>query len=81
MPHILRRSARDTTAVAVVQGWQGVVRAAIRLARMTGTFALVSIGWVFFRSESLTSAFTHLGRMITDLHLHTPTVGSLHYIL
>lgn len=75
VPHIFRRSARDTTAVAVVQGWQGVVRAAIRLARMTGTFALVCIGWVFFRSESLTSAFSHLGRMITDLHLHTPYGG------
>ena len=75
VPHILRRSARGTTAVAVVQGWQGVVRAAILLARMTGTFALVCIGWVFFRSESLTSAFSHLGRMITDLHLHTPYGG------
>ena len=42
---------------------------------LTKSFSLVCIGWVFFRSESLTAAFCHLGRMVTDLHFHTPYGG------
>lgn len=39
------------------------------------TFALVVVGWVFFRSASLHQAFAALGRMFTDVHAHTPYGG------
>lgn len=45
------------------------------LCQMAGTFVLVCIGWVFFRSESIASAFARLGRMFADLQPHTPYGG------
>lgn len=39
------------------------------------TFLLVCIGWVFFRSPDLPFALDRLGRMATDLSLHTPYGG------
>ena len=42
---------------------------------MVTTFVLVCVGWVFFRSESLSAAFDRLLRMATDIRLHTPYGG------
>lgn len=39
------------------------------------TFLIVCIGWVFFRSETVGSAFTRIVRMLTDLSFHTPYGG------
>jgi hypothetical protein len=35
------------------------------LGQRAATFALVCIGWVFFRSETMAIAFTMLGRLVT----------------
>ncbi len=43
--------------------------------QMGSTFVLVCTGWVFFRSESLGTAFDRLQRMVTDVQPHTPYGG------
>lgn len=43
--------------------------------QMLSTFFIICIGWVFFRSENLFSAFDRLGRMFSDLALHSPYGG------
>lgn len=45
------------------------------LLQMIATFLIVCIGWVFFRSESISSAFCRLGEMFTNIHLHSPYGG------
>lgn len=45
------------------------------LGQMAATFLIVCVGWVWFRSESIASAFHRLGAMCTDLPLHTPCGG------
>ena len=49
------------------------------LRRWAGTFALVCVGWVFFRADSIETAFALLGRLVTGWRtpseFATPLVG------
>ena len=49
------------------------------LGQRLSTFALVCIGWVFFRADSMATAFTLLGRLVTGwttpTELVTPVVA------
>ncbi|HVD71829.1 MAG TPA: MBOAT family O-acyltransferase, partial [Actinomycetota bacterium] len=47
------------------------------LGQRVGTFALVCVGWVFFRSDSMATAFTMLGRLITGWGIAPALVNTL----
>jgi alginate O-acetyltransferase complex protein AlgI len=47
------------------------------LGQRVGTFALVCVGWVFFRSDSMATAFTMLGRLITGWGIPPALVNTL----
>jgi D-alanyl-lipoteichoic acid acyltransferase DltB (MBOAT superfamily) len=40
-------------------------------ARRIGAFLLISFTWIFFRAQTIGQAFDMLGRVFTDLRLHT----------
>lgn len=50
------------------------------IGQMTLTFLIVCVGWVFFRSESIATAFTRLGEMFSNLQLHSPYGGTRAWI-
>ena len=74
IPHVLRRPVRPAPPAGAVQRSRSAAVIA-QLARTVLTFVLVCIGWVFFRSESIVSAFRHLRSMVSDVHFHTPYGG------
>ena len=74
IPHVLRRPVRPAPPAGEVQRSRSAAVIA-QLARTVLTFVLVCIGWVFFRSESIVSAFRHLRSMVSDVHFHTPYGG------
>jgi alginate O-acetyltransferase complex protein AlgI len=48
-----------------------------RVGRCAATFALVCVGWVFFRADSLETAFALLGRLLTGWFTPTEFVNPL----
>ena len=54
-----RHGEADTKAKRTTEGWLDVVR------QRAATFALVCVGWVFFRADSMDTAFALLRRLIT----------------
>ena len=54
-----RHGAKETTAKETTEGWLDVLR------QRAATFALVCVGWVFFRADSMETAFALLRRLIT----------------
>jgi D-alanyl-lipoteichoic acid acyltransferase DltB (MBOAT superfamily) len=48
-----------------------------RVGRCAATFALVCVGWVFFRADSLETAFALLGRLVTGWFTPTELVSPL----
>jgi hypothetical protein len=51
------------------------------LILMLINFLLVTIGWVFFRSENLSSAFIYLERMFLNLSLPNDKLQGVGYVL
>jgi len=45
------------------------------------TFLLVTIGWVFFRSETLLDSFNYLNQMVFDLNLPNKETDGIIYVL
>jgi D-alanyl-lipoteichoic acid acyltransferase DltB (MBOAT superfamily) len=54
-----RHGAKETNAKETTEGWLDVLR------QRAATFALVCVGWVFFRADSMETAFALLRRLIT----------------
>jgi alginate O-acetyltransferase complex protein AlgI len=52
-----------------------------RLRQRLITFHLVALGWVFFRADSFSNAFSVLGRLVTGLSLHAPAVTGVLVLL
>jgi alginate O-acetyltransferase complex protein AlgI len=66
-----RRSASGEEAEEQADRWPDHLR------RCAATFALVCVGWVFFRSDSLETAFGLLGRLVTGWLTPTEFVNPL----
>ncbi len=47
---------------------------------MGRTFLLVAIGWILFRSDSLSDAWTYICHMFTRWNVHTPVEGKASFI-
>ena len=45
------------------------------------TFTLVTIGWVFFRSETIVDAFSYLNQMIFDIGINRDYINGLSYLM
>lgn len=59
---------RHTDAIAAGRTWP-LPR---EMLRITGTFLLVSLAWVFFRARSVADALHYLGRTFSSTLLHKP---------
>lgn len=51
-----------------------------KLSKMITTFALVCFSWIFFRADSISVAFSYIGRMFTQLNPWALTNGSIYNI-
>lgn len=70
IPLILSRQSRRHTDV--VAG-NSLLPSLVEATQILLTFSIVTIGWIFFRSESLGQAFGYIHRMITDFSFTFPS--------
>jgi D-alanyl-lipoteichoic acid acyltransferase DltB (MBOAT superfamily) len=66
LPTLMSRQ-RSNQRPGVTPGGEGLLPRPVVLARILGTFALVCLGWVFFRARTLEGAMTVIGRITLDL--------------
>ena len=50
-------------------------------AQVTTTFLLVTIGWVFFRSETISDSFVYLSKMFFDFDIPNKLNNGVLYVL
>ena len=79
IPLFLRGKNRQYTTSIVAEGkWFPSLK---ELFQMGSTFFFTMIGWVFFRSESISEAFTYLSSMIFNFNMINSNSKELLYVL
>jgi len=63
LPLLLRGRNRQNMEIVAAQSTLPTVK---EILQMIGTFALVTLAWIFFRAPSLTEAFGYIGQMISS---------------
>jgi alginate O-acetyltransferase complex protein AlgI len=77
IPLVLRDKTKDFSEPA-----EGSLPGLVDLLRMAGTFALVTLTWVFFRSPTISDAFQYLARLGVPQHWQAlPQASDLRYWL
>lgn len=51
------------------------------LIQVITTFLLVTIGWVFFRSETILDAFNYINKMILEINIPKSNRSVIHYVI
>lgn len=78
MPGIIRgkKDKFKNSTVAENRRWPSFYESLL----MGRTFLLVAIGWILFRSDSLSDAWTYICHMFTRWNVHTPVEGKGSFI-
>jgi D-alanyl-lipoteichoic acid acyltransferase DltB (MBOAT superfamily) len=77
LPLMLTNSNRNNLEIVAQGKWFPTVR---EIIGMVSTFLMAVFGWIFFRSNDLTHAFSFIGRMFTTNFFKAPKIPELAYL-
>lgn len=77
LPLMLTNSNRNNLEIVAQGKWFPTVR---EIVGMVSTFLMAVFGWIFFRSNDLTHAFSFIGKMFTTNFFKAPKIPELAYL-
>jgi D-alanyl-lipoteichoic acid acyltransferase DltB (MBOAT superfamily) len=77
LPLMLTNSNRNNLEIVAQGKWFPTVR---EIIGMVSTFLMAVFGWIFFRSNDLTHAFSFIGKMVTTNFFKAPKIPELAYL-
>lgn len=77
LPLMLTNSNRNNLEIVAQGKWFPTVR---EIIGMVSTFLMAVFGWIFFRSNDLTHAFSFIGKMFTTNFFKAPKIPELAYL-
>lgn len=77
LPLMLTNSNRNNLEIVAQGKWFPTVR---EIVGMVSTFLMAVFGWIFFRSNDLTHAFSYIGKMFTTNFFKAPKIPELAYL-